>query len=429
MVAASAAVLAATSPARDCVASGLALLHSIALDPRVGERDDRGMSVKPFILIASLTALGGVSVLAKSQSAEPPAPAVSAQPSARPTPPTRAFDAPGAPTFTAVSDAGKNPPSDKEGNFIIGPEYIVPPEANVVEGVPQRRVEQFTMDSKDSRFYPGIARDVFGTVDPKNPKTLIVDTHPQAYQRTITVYIPQQYRSGSNAPFIVVHDGPKLNEPDMNLPHVLDNLIAQHRVPVMIAIMIQNGGGDAQGSERGLEYDTVSGKFAEFIETEVLPAVEKHANVKLTRNADGRAAMGCSSGAAAAFTMAWFHPEWYHRVISYSGTFVNQQWPFNPETPGGAWDYHTKLIRESEPKPIRIWMDAGDRDLLNPNVLRDDMHDWVEANHRMAAAFKDKGYHYQYVFALNSGHCDRNVRTQTLPEALEWTWRGYKASP
>ncbi len=134
----------------------------------------------------------------------------------------------------------------------------------------------------------------------------------------------------------------------MTLPRVLDNLIAQKRVPAMIAVMIQNGGGDAQGSERGLEYDTMSGKFAEFIEAEVLPAVEKNANVKLTRKPEGRAAMGCSSGAAAALSMAWYHPEWYHRVISYSGTYVNQQWPFNPETPGGAWGYHDVDHRERQ---------------------------------------------------------------------------------
>jgi enterochelin esterase-like enzyme len=135
--------------------------------------------------------------------------------------------------------------------------------------------------------------------------------------------------------------------------------------------------------------------------------------------------MGCSSGAAAALTMAWFHPEWYHRVVSYSGTYVNQQWPFNPETPGGAWEYHTSIIPNAKPKPIRIWMHVGDRDLLNPNVMRDDMHDWVAANHRMAAVLREKGYQYQYVFAVDSGHCDRKVRDHTLPQALEWVWRGY----
>ncbi len=104
---------------------------------------------------------------------------------------------------------------------------------------------------------------------------------------------------------------------------------------------------------------------------------------------------------------------------------MNQQWPFNPETPDGAWDFHEKLIPQSEPKPIRLWMEVGDHDLLNPNIMRDNMHDWVAANNRMAAVLKAKGYHYQYVFALNAGHVSGPVRNQTLPEALEWVWQGY----
>ncbi len=349
----------------------------------------------------------------------------SAQTAARPTPPTRAADAAGAPAFIRIAPDAR-PPVKGDGAFLIGPSYSPAPELTVVAGVPQGEVRQFVMDSRDSRFYPGIAREVFGTVDPANPKTLIVATHPKPYLRTITVYVPRQYKPGAAAPFIVTHDGPALGNPDTTLPRILDNLIAQRRVPAMIAIMIQNGGGDAQGSQRGLEYDTLSGRFAEFIEAEVLPRVEKTYAVKLTRDGKRRAVMGCSSGAAAAFSMAWFHPEWYQRVISYSGTFVNQQWPFDPQTPGGAWDYHTTLIPQSAPKPIRIWMHVGDRDLLNPNVMRDDMHDWVEANHRMAKVLEDKRYHYQYVYALDSGHCDRKVREQTLPQALEWVWRGYR---
>src|SRR5205085_4477612 len=127
--------------------------------------------------------------------------------------------------------------------------------------------------------------------------------------------VPNQYVAGTAAPFIVGADGP-----DQALFTVLDNLIAQKRVPPMVAISIGNGSGDAQGSQRGLEYDTMSGRYAEFVETEVLPLVEKEANVKLTKDPEGRATMGCSSGAAAALIMAWYHPEWYHRVLSYSGT-------------------------------------------------------------------------------------------------------------
>ena len=138
--------------------------------------------------------------------------------------------------------------------------------------------------------------------------------------------------------------------------------------------------------------------------------------------------MGCSSGAAAAFTMAWNHPEWYQRVISYSGTYVNQQWPYNPATPGGAWEYHNGIIANSPVKPIRVWMHVGDRDLYNPNVMRDDMHDWVVANENMARVLAAKKYHYQFVFSRNAGHCDRPTKLQTLPAALEWLWKGYSGS-
>jgi enterochelin esterase family protein len=213
--------------------------------------------------------------------------------------------------------------------------------------------------------------------------------------------------------------------PDPLLFTALDNLIAQKRVPVMIAVSIGNGSGDAQGSQRGLEYDTMSGRYAEFVEAEVLPLVEKQANVRLTKDPEGRATMGCSSGAAAALIMAWYHPELYHRVLSYSGTYVNQQWPPSAETPHGAWEFHERLIPNSPVKPIRIWMEVGDRDLFNPNVMRDSMHDWVVANENMAKVLAAKGYRYQFTFARNAGHCDRAVKLQTLPQALEWLWKGY----
>ena len=191
----------------------------------------------------------------------------------------------------------------------------------------------------------------------------------------------------------------------------------------MIAISIGNGSGDAQGSQRGLEYDTMSGRYAEFVESEVLPQVEQRFNVRLTKDPDQRATMGCSSGASAALSMAWYRTDLYHRVLSYSGTYVNQQWPWNPETPGGAWGYHQTLIPNSPKKPLRIWLHVGDRDLLNPNRMRDDMHDWVLANERMAKVLADKSYPYQFLFVRNAGHCDRAVKAQTLPQALEWVWR------
>jgi enterochelin esterase family protein len=169
----------------------------------------------------------------------------------------------------------------------------------------------------------------------------------------------------------------------------------------------------------------MSGRYAEFVETEVLPLVEKQYQVKLTSDPDGRATMGGSSGGSCALIMAWYHPELYHRVLTYSGTYVNQQWPYNPETPHGAWEFHEHLIPNNPVKPLRIWMEVGDRDLLNPNVMNDHMHDWVVANENMAKALAAKGYHYQFVFARNAGHTDRAVKQQTLPQALEYVWQGY----
>ena len=288
-------------------------------------------------------------------------------------------------------------------------------------------VIEFTMNSVDSKFYPGIAREpnTFGTVDPDNPARLIVTTsHPAPYMRKVTVYVPKQYVPGDIAPFIVGADGP-----DRLLFAALDKSIAEHKVPVMIAVSIGNGGGDAQGSERGLEYDTMSGTYAEFVEREVLPRVEEEAHVKLTKDPDGRATTGGSSGGSCALIMAWYHPELYHRVLTYSGTFVNQQWPYNPQTPHGAWEFHENLIPNSPAKPLRIWMEVGDRDLLNPNVMRDNMHDWVLANELMAKVLAAKHYHYQFVFARYAGHVDRAVKQQTLEEALEYVWQGYPSVP
>jgi enterochelin esterase family protein len=345
-----------------------------------------------------------------------------AAPPARPTPPTRDPHTSGYVTATELPD-GANPPASVDGNFILGPTHPPASEMSKHPDVPQGKVYEFTMSSADSRIYPGIAREphTFGTPDPADPAKLNVTTsHPAPYTRKVAVYIPQQYVPGTAAPFIVGTDGP-----DPALFTALDNLIAEHRVPAMIAISIANGSGDAQGSERGLEYDTMSGRYTEFVEKEVLPLVEAKYHVTLTKDPEGRATMGGSSGGACAFIMAWYHPELYHRVLSYSGTWINQQWPYNPATPHGAWEFHEHLIPNSPAKPIRIWMEVGDRDLFNPNAMRDNMHDWVVANEQLAKALAAKHYHYQFVFARNAGHVDTAVKQQTLPEALEYLWRGY----
>ena len=164
----------------------------------------------------------------------------------------------------------------------------------------------------------------------------------------------------------------------------------------------------------------------------MLPAVVNNSaikaaypNLKFTANPEGRAAMGCSSGAAAALTMAWFGKDLYRRILSYSGTFVDQQDPKVPTFPNGAWEYHQHLIAETTPnKPLRIYLEVGEND-LRANDPESTLHNWVMANQRMAAALKAKGYHYQYQFARGAGHCDSGVIGQTLYDALKWLWRGY----
>ena len=365
--------------------------------------------------ILAATFFAAVSAL--PQTSLPPVPAPSGQPRRTP-PPTRDPHTPGYVQAQEMPD-GQNAPAGQDGNFIIGPTYSPAPEMTVQEGVPQGEIFNFTMESANSRFYPGIAREpgTFARADPDNPGRVLVNSFPKPYTRKVAVYVPKQYVRGTAAPFLVGADGP-----DRMLFTALDNLIARKRVPVMIAISIGNGSGDAQGSQRGLEYDTMSGKYAEFVEAEVLPLVEKNCGVKLTKDPDGRATMGGSSGGSAALIMAWYHPEWYRRVLTYSGTYVYQQWPYNPETPRGAWEFHATLIPNSPRKPLRLWLHVSDRDNL---ITRDDYHDWVLANERMAHVLAAKGYPYQFVFARNAGHTDRAVKAQTLPSALEYVWKGY----
>ncbi len=290
--------------------------------------------------------------------------------------------------------------------LIIGPDYAYAPELTVRENVPKGKVHEFTMNSEDSKIYPGIARGQTGVVP---------------YKRQVFVYVPSQYVAGTPTPFIIAHDGRGYSS---FLPTILDNMIHDKRLPVMVAVMINSGGGDAQGSQRGLEYDTVSGIYANFIETEVLPRISRDYGITFTKDPEARATMGGSSGGAAAFTMAWFRPDLYHRVLTYSGTYVNQQSPLNPESPRGAWEYHAKFIPESERKPLRVWLHVSDQD---NGSTRDEasLHNWVMANQRMAAALKAKGYPYRYVFAEVARHTDGRVTRQTLPGALEWLWEGY----
>ena len=339
-------------------------------------------------------------------------------------PPTRDPRSPGYPPATELPD-GQLPSPRQDGNFIIGPTHAASPDMTAQPGVARGRVVTFTLSSADSAIFPGQVRDesVYeAPADPADPATLVLTTvHPGPWTRVVNVWVHAGYVAGTPLPFMVDQDGP-----NPELFTAVENLVAQRRLPPMAVVSIGNGGGDAQGSERGLEYDTLSDRYERFVEAEVLPRAGAAAGVTFTRDPDGRAASGMSSGGIAAFTMAWFHPEHYHRVLAYSITAVNQQWPKNPAQPGGAWQYAQSLVPGTPTGPLRVWLEVGDRDLFNPNPrVHDDWHDWTRASENLAKALENQGYHVQFVFARNAGHSDGPARRQTLPEALEYVWQGY----
>jgi enterochelin esterase-like enzyme len=382
------------------------------------------------------------------------------------TPPTRDPHNPKYPQATELAD-GRVPSLDSDGNFIIGPTHRPSSETLTRADVPHGTVHTFIMTSADSVIYrPGMVRDdmpgcrnsevnAAATAPGDKSDLLVPASHAGSWSREVDVYVPAGYVPDKATPFIVYGDGGRHSFfKEQMLFDVLDNLIHAHKLPPMVAIGIGAGGQDAQGSERGREYDAVSGTYAEWVEQEVLPRVEQNAHVRLTKDPDRRATMGFSSSAAAAFSMAWFRPDLYHRVIGYSPTMVNQQWPHDTALPGGAWQYHdawpgpnkpdlmvsggtvrpasgshgAPLIPNAPRKPIRYWFEAGDRDLFYPAMpLADGMHDWTAANEDMARVLADKGYHYQFVFSRNAGHVDDATEAQTLAEALEWVWKGYPA--
>jgi enterochelin esterase-like enzyme len=330
----------------------------------------------------------------------------------------------------AVSPVGgtrDNPVSSDDGRQVIGPEYRVDPDLTD-RGNPKGRQFEFTMRLADSRIFRGDDRTL-------EPAKKAVRT-----ERRIFVYVPAAYRDGTAAPVLVTHDGPSQLK---QVRSALDNLTISkdpaRRLPAFLVVAVENGGNDGKNSERGLEYDTMSDRYARFINDEVFAAVladpqirASYPRIAITSNPWGRATMGCSSGGAAALTMAWFRPDLFRRVIAYSGTFVDQQDDDAPEEaryPLGAWEYHSsmKLIAKSGKKPLRIFTHVSENDNRSKDP-EETYHNWVMAGERTAAALREKGYQHRYVFSRNTGHCDGRVFDQTLADTLVWVWRGYRGN-
>src|SRR4051794_807250 len=282
------------------------------------------------------------------------------------------------------------PPLDKNGNFKISPKTTwrdVQP-IQVAADTPHGTVTAFQLTGADAVAIEGGGGG--GRAGGRG--------------RNCWVYVPAGYKDGTALPFMVDHDGSATAVVQTQLIAAMDNLIAQKRVPMMGAIFIAP-------VSRSQEYDTVSGKYADYIETHVIPVAEKTGNVKFTQDPDGRGAIGQSSGGAAAMGMAWFHRPAYTRIISYSGSFTQIQ--KSQTAPKGAQEYQDSLIPSTDRKPIRIWMEVGSNDLNNQ------FGDWRINNNNMANALKAKGYDYQFLWADGAGHVEGGVERQTITEALE----------
>ncbi|MGN6546024.1 MAG: alpha/beta hydrolase [Aureliella sp.] len=328
-------------------------------------------------------------------------------------------------TPARADDYSEKPGSEGNGNHVIGPDYAIDPDLTD-RANPKGKSFEFTMPLAESKIFPGNDK----TLDPKKEVRK---------ERKIFVYVPAAYKDGTKAPILVMHDGPSHLKLVRN---ALDNLTISkdpgRKLPAFIVIAVENGGNDGKGSERGLEYDTMSDRLARFINDEVLPAVLNNADIKaaypniaFTDNPWGRAVMGCSSGGAAALSMGWFRPDLFRRLITYSGTFVDQQDDDAPEEadyPLGAWEYHSsmKLIENTDKKPLRIFTHVAEND-LRANDPEETHHNWVMANRRTAEALKAKGYDYRFVFSRATRHCQATIFEQTLADTLVWMWRGYHA--
>ena len=258
----------------------------------------------------------------------------------------------------------------------------------------------------DSRPKPGV---------PKGTVTAHEWTESRVYpgtSRKYWVYVPAKLDPGVIPKLMVFQDGGGFQNPagGTRVPVVFDNLIHEKRMPPAVAVMVNPGEfanqKDRAGkprSNRSFEYDTLSNQYARFLEEELLPEVSK--GVKFSSRASDRAICGSSSGGICAFTVAWERPDRFSKVLSFIGSFTNIR--------GG--DVYPGMIRKTEPKPLRVFLQDGVGDL-------DNLHGhWPYANLQMAAALKFMNYDYK--FALGDGAHNGKHAGAILPEALEWLWR------
>jgi sugar lactone lactonase YvrE/enterochelin esterase-like enzyme len=264
--------------------------------------------------------------------------------------------------------------------------YSLGPDSQPKPGVPKGTVTKFSWTT--SKIFPGTTRDYW-------------------------TYVPSQYDGSKPACVMVFADGGGFANANgaWRLPTVLDNLIAEGSMPVTIAVMVDPGVLPPRGPEqmgrynRSYEYDGLGDRFARFLLEEILPEVAKQ--YKLSTDPNDRAIAGSSSGGIAAFNAAWERPDAFRRVLSFVGSYTNLR----------GSDRLINLIRTTEPKPIRVFLQDGSAD---QNIYGGN---WWQANQAMATSLEYATYDVKFA-AGTEGHNSRHG-SAILPEALRWLWREY----
>lgn len=271
-------------------------------------------------------------------------------------------------------------------------DYVLGPDSQPQPGVPKGVVTKYKLEP--GNFYPGV---------------------PHNY----SIYVPAQYNAAKPAAFMIYMDGGGSTGNGQRVPVVFDNLIAKHELPPLIGIFVDPGmlptvSRDAQSRfERVFEYDSLSDRYSRFLLEELIPAVA--AKYNLSKDPNDHALAGVSTGAVGAFMAAWNRPDQFHRVLSFIGTYVAMK---------GA-DGLPALIRRTEPKPIRIYLQDGRNDHVLPEHPFGTFYggSWPINNQVMFEALQYAGYDAKLVIG-DGGH-DMKQGSAIMPDALRWLWRDY----
>jgi enterochelin esterase family protein len=261
----------------------------------------------------------------------------------------------------------------------------------------------------------------------RGPFTLPSNAYPGT-QHTYWVYVPAQYDPAVPASLMIFNDGQafKNMEGDVRAPNVLDNLIYRREIPVMLSVFINPGRRPDQPeptpqewgdrtTNRPTEYNTLDDKYARVIVHELMPALDKDYNI--AKDPERRGIGGASSGAIAAFTVAWERPDEFRKVLSIVGSFTNLR--------GGH--AYAGIVRKHDKKPIRIFLQDGRNDNRGVrNGTYDETRDWFLQNVRLMQALTEKGYDVNYSWGI--GRHGQKQGGAMLPEMMRWLWRDHPVS-